>query len=58
MTAGIGADELAAKFAADHDDYNAILTKALADRLAEASLSFSTVRRVAWGFGGDENFTG
>jgi 5-methyltetrahydrofolate--homocysteine methyltransferase len=36
VTAGIGADELAARFEADHDDYRAIMTKALADRLAEA----------------------
>ena len=34
--AGIGADELAGRFEADHDDYNAIMVKALADRLAEA----------------------
>ena len=36
VTAGIGADELAGRFEADHDDYNAIMVKALADRLAEA----------------------
>ena len=36
VTAGVGAEELAAQFEADHDDYNAIMTKALADRLAEA----------------------
>ncbi len=36
VTAGAGAEELAAKFEADHDDYNGIMTKALADRLAEA----------------------
>src|SRR5258706_424160 len=36
VTAGIGVDELAADFQKDHDDYNAIMTKALADRLAEA----------------------
>ena len=36
VTAGIGADELAAGFAAEHDDYHAIMVKALADRLAEA----------------------
>jgi len=35
-TAGIGADELAATYEAAHDDYNAIMVKALADRLAEA----------------------
>jgi 5-methyltetrahydrofolate--homocysteine methyltransferase len=58
VTAGIGADELAAKFAADHDDYNAILTKALADRLAEAFAEFlHREARVAWGFGGDEKLS-
>jgi 5-methyltetrahydrofolate--homocysteine methyltransferase len=36
VTAGIGAEELAAEFAAEHDDYHSIMVKALADRLAEA----------------------
>lgn len=36
VTAGIGVDELVAEFQRDHDDYNSIMTKALADRLAEA----------------------
>jgi 5-methyltetrahydrofolate--homocysteine methyltransferase len=36
VTAGIGAAELAAQFEAEHDDYRAIMTRALADRLAEA----------------------
>jgi 5-methyltetrahydrofolate--homocysteine methyltransferase len=36
VTAGLGADELARRFEADHDDYRAIMAKALADRLAEA----------------------
>jgi 5-methyltetrahydrofolate--homocysteine methyltransferase len=36
VTAGIGVSEVVAKFEKDHDDYNAIMTKALADRLAEA----------------------
>jgi 5-methyltetrahydrofolate--homocysteine methyltransferase len=36
VTAGIGAEELAARFEAEHDDYRAIMVKALADRLAEA----------------------
>jgi 5-methyltetrahydrofolate--homocysteine methyltransferase len=58
VTAGIGADELAAKFAADHDDYNAILTKALADRLAEAFAEFlHREARIAWGFGRDEKLS-
>jgi 5-methyltetrahydrofolate--homocysteine methyltransferase len=37
VTAGIGIEEHVARFEAEHDDYNAILLKALADRLAEAS---------------------
>ena len=50
-----GADELAKTFAADHDDYNAILTKALADRLAEAFAEYLHEQaRLAWGFGGTE----
>ncbi|MEY2529486.1 MAG: 5-methyltetrahydrofolate--homocysteine methyltransferase, partial [Verrucomicrobiota bacterium] len=58
VTAGIGADELAAKFAADHDDYNAILTKALADRLAEAFAEYlHREARIAWGFGREENLS-
>jgi len=36
VTAGLGVDELAARFTAEHDDYHAIMVKALADRLAEA----------------------
>jgi len=36
VTAGLGVDELAARFVAEHDDYRAIMVKALADRLAEA----------------------
>jgi 5-methyltetrahydrofolate--homocysteine methyltransferase len=58
VTAGIGVDELAAKFAADHDDYNAILTKALADRLAEAFAEFlHREARMAWGFGRGEELS-
>ena len=57
VTAGIGADELAKNFAADHDDYNAILTKALADRLAEAFAEYlHREARIAWGFGATKNF--
>ena len=51
-----GADELAKKFSNEHDDYNAILTKALADRLAEAFAEYLHKQaRIAWGFGRDEN---
>jgi 5-methyltetrahydrofolate--homocysteine methyltransferase len=50
-----GADELAKTFSAAHDDYNSILTKALADRLAEAFAEYLHEQaRIAWGFGGDE----
>jgi 5-methyltetrahydrofolate--homocysteine methyltransferase len=49
VTAGIGADELAAEFAAEHDDYSAIMAKALADRLAEAFAEYlHEVARRAW----------
>jgi len=58
VTAGLGADELAKVFAAEHDDYNAILTKALADRLAEAFAEYlHREARVAWGFGAAENLS-
>ena len=47
-----GADELAKTFAAAHDDYNAILAKALADRLAEAFAEYLHEQaRKIWGFG-------
>jgi 5-methyltetrahydrofolate--homocysteine methyltransferase len=53
-----GADELAKTFQLDHDDYNAILTKALADRLAEAFAEFLHKQaRIAWGFGNDEKLS-
>ena len=49
VTAGLGADELAASFAAEHDDYHAIMVKALADRLAEAFAEHvHEVARRAW----------
>ncbi|MEY2521262.1 MAG: 5-methyltetrahydrofolate--homocysteine methyltransferase, partial [Verrucomicrobiota bacterium] len=58
VTGGIGADELAKVFAADHDDYNSILTKALADRLAEAFAEFlHREARIAWGFGASEKLS-
>jgi 5-methyltetrahydrofolate--homocysteine methyltransferase len=56
VTAGIGADEVAAKFKAEHDDYSAIMLKALADRLAEAFAEYAhKLARDAWGFGREEN---
>jgi 5-methyltetrahydrofolate--homocysteine methyltransferase len=49
VTAGIGADELAARFEAEHDDYAAIMVKALADRLAEAFAEYlHEAARRAW----------
>ena len=40
VTTGFGTDELAQKYEAEHDDYNAIMVKAFADRLAEAFAEF------------------
>jgi 5-methyltetrahydrofolate--homocysteine methyltransferase len=58
VTAGIGADELAREFEREHDDYHAILTKALADRLAEAFAEYlHREARIAWGFGKEERLT-
>jgi len=49
VTAGLGAEELAARFTAEHDDYQAIMVKALADRLAEAFAEYlHEVARRAW----------
>ena len=53
-----GADELSKKFVAAHDDYSAIITKALADRLAEAFAEYLHKQaRIAWGFGRKENLS-
>jgi len=55
VTTGHGADELAATFDKDHDDYASIMTKALADRLAEAFAEYLHKRaRSEWGYGRDE----
>ena len=49
VTAGIGADELADRFEAEHDDYRSIMVKALADRLAEAFAEYlHEVARREW----------
>ena len=52
VTAGIGIDEHVARFEAGHDDYSAIMLKALADRLAEAMAEYfhERVRREFWGY--------
>jgi 5-methyltetrahydrofolate--homocysteine methyltransferase len=56
VTAGIGIEQLTEKFERDHDDYNSIMAKALADRLAEALAELLHKRaRDAWGYGASEN---
>jgi 5-methyltetrahydrofolate--homocysteine methyltransferase len=56
VTAGIGIDARVAEFESRHDDYNSIMLKALADRLAEAfaELLHARVRREFWGYAADE----
>ncbi len=56
VTAGLGCDEKVAEFMAQMDDYNAIMLKALADRLAEATAEWLhwRVRTDLWGYGKDE----
>lgn len=58
VTTGVGIEEHIARFEADHDDYNSIMLKALADRLAEAFAErmHERVRKEFWGYGADENF--
>jgi len=59
LTAGIGEDDIAARFRADKDDYSAILLSALADRLAEAFAEYLhlRVRRELWAYAPDEKLT-
>ena len=56
VTAGLGAEEAARRFQEEHDDYNAIMVKALADRLAEAFAErlHERVRKELWGDAADE----
>ena len=56
VTAGLGIEPHIERFQADHDDYNVILLKALADRLAEALAEHlhRRVRKEFWGFDPDE----
>jgi 5-methyltetrahydrofolate--homocysteine methyltransferase len=55
VTAGHGTQELVERFEKDHDQYNSIMAKALADRLAEAFAEYLHKRaRCEWGFGKDE----
>jgi 5-methyltetrahydrofolate--homocysteine methyltransferase len=57
VTAGLGIDEHVHRFEADHDDYHAIMLKALADRLAEAFAErlHEKVRKEYWGYAADES---
>ena len=56
VTSGIGLKELCDKFRAQHDDYNAIMAEAIADRLAEAFAECLHKRvRDEWGYGRDED---
>jgi len=58
VTTGIGIEKLVQKFEKDHDDYNSIMIKALADRLAEAFAEqlHKLVRKDYWGYASDEEF--
>jgi 5-methyltetrahydrofolate--homocysteine methyltransferase len=58
VTTGIGIEALCERFEKDHDDYNSIMTKALADRLAEAFAErLHKQAREDWGYGRQENLT-
>ncbi|TDQ27501.1 methionine synthase [Tenacibaculum caenipelagi] len=58
-TAIFGADELALQYKGNHDDYNAIMTQAIADRFAEAFAEYlhHRVRTKHWGYASEENLT-
>lgn len=57
VTTGIGVDELVQEFESNHDQYNSIMVKALADRLVEAFAEYlhEQVRRIFWGYAPNEN---
>lgn len=59
VTTGIGIDEHVARFEQGHDDYNSIMLKVLADRLAEAfaELMHEKVRKEYWGYASDEQLS-
>ena len=59
VSTGFGTAELAAEYVKDHDDYNAIMIKALADRLAEAFAEYlhKEVRMKYWGYAKDEELS-
>ncbi len=56
VSAGFGAEDLVKQYDAEHDDYNSILVKAVADRLAEASAEYlhEQIRKEYWGYAPDE----
>ncbi len=58
VTAGKNVDELARQYEKDLDDYNAIMIKAIADRIAEAATEFlhERVRKEFWGYASNESF--
>lgn len=58
VTTGIGIEKIIEEFEKAHDDYNVIMTKAVADRLAEAFAEYlhEKVRKEIWGYSKDENF--
>ncbi len=59
LTTGIGVDELVAQYEKDHDDYNSIMVKAIADRLAEAFAErmHERVRKEFWGYASAEKLS-
>jgi 5-methyltetrahydrofolate--homocysteine methyltransferase len=58
VTTGLGCDELVARFEKEHDDYQSIMAKALADRLAEAFAEhLHKIARDAWGYGKEEGLS-
>ncbi|MDP2362953.1 MAG: vitamin B12 dependent-methionine synthase activation domain-containing protein, partial [Ignavibacteria bacterium] len=59
VTAGVGIEKIVEQFEKDHDDYNSIMVKALADRLAEAFAEHlhKIVRKEYWGYAVDENLS-
>ncbi len=58
VTAGVGCDQLVAEFESQNDDYQAIMTKAIADRLAEAFAELlHRQARIDWGYGSEEGLS-
>ena len=57
-TAGLGIEKQLAVYEKDHDDYNSIMLKAIADRLAEALTEYmhEKIRKEIWGYAADEQF--